>query len=44
MPRLMALTISLIACNSPVQAWEQTDRQAYNNKMTLFQVLLDGAK
>ena len=44
MPRLMALTISLIACISPVQAGEHTDRQAYNNKMTLLQVLLDGAK
>ena len=40
----MALTISLIAWISPVQAWEHTDRKAYNNKMTLLQVLLDGAK
>jgi len=43
-PRLIALAISLIGLVTPVQAWDQTDRQSYNNKMTLLQVLLDGAK
>ena len=43
-PRLIALAISLIGLMTPVQAWDQTDRQSYNNKMTLLQVLLDGAK
>ena len=40
----MALAISLTTLVTPVQAWEQTERQSYNNKMTLLQVLLDGAK
>ena len=40
----MALAISLTTLVNPVQAWEPTDRQSYNNKMTLLQVLLDGAK
>ena len=40
----MALAISLTTLVTPVQAWEQTERQSYNNKLTLLQVLLDGAK
>ena len=28
----------------PVRAWHEGDRQAYNNKMALLKVLLDGAK
>ena len=28
----------------PVQAWHEGDRQAYNNKMALLKVLLEGAK
>ena len=40
----MALAISLTTLVTPVQAWEQTERQSYNNKMTLLQVMLDGAK
>ena len=40
----MALAISLITLTLPSQALAETNRQAYNNKMTLLQVLLDGAK
>jgi hypothetical protein len=28
----------------PAMAWEEGDRQAYNNKMALLKVLVDGAK
>ena len=46
LPQLMALAISLITLTLPSQtlAETETNRQAYNNKMTLLQVLLDGAK
>ena len=44
LPQLMALAISLITLTLPSQALAETNRQAYNNKMTLLQVLLDGAK
>ena len=40
----MALAISLITLTLPSQTLAETNRQAYNNKMTLLQVLLDGAK
>ena len=40
----MALAISLITLTLPSQVLAETNRQAYNNKMTLLQVLLDGAK
>ena len=43
-PRLVALAISLITLTLPSQTLAETNRQAYNNKMTLLQVLLDGAK
>ena len=43
-PQLMALAISLITLTLPSQVLAETNRQAYNNKMTLLQVLLDGAK
>ena len=43
-PRLIALAISLITLTLPSQTLAETNRQAYNNKMTLLQVLLDGAK
>ena len=29
---------------APAGAWEESNRQAYNNKMSLLKVLLDGAK
>ena len=35
---LLGLTVS------PALAWEEGDRQAYNNKMSLLKVLVDGAK
>ena len=28
----------------PAMAWEEGDRQAYNNKMALLKLLVDGAK
>ena len=43
-PRLIALAIGLITLTLPSQTLAETNRQAYNNKMTLLQVLLDGAK
>ena len=43
-PRLIALAIGLITLTLPCQTLAETNRQAYNNKMTLLQVLLDGAK
>ena len=43
-PRLIGLAISLITLTLPSQTLAETNRQAYNNKMTLLQVLLDGAK
>ena len=43
-PRLIALAIGLITLTLPSQTLAETNRQEYNNKMTLLQVLLDGAK
>ena len=43
-PRLIGLAISLITLTLPSQTLAETNRQAYINKMTLLQVLLDGAK
>ena len=43
-PRLICLAISLITLTFASQTLAETSRQAYNNKMTLLQVLLDGAK
>ncbi|MBL6801665.1 MAG: hypothetical protein ISQ52_01085 [Synechococcus sp. BS307-5m-G38] len=35
--------ISLLL-TAPAGAWEESNRQAYNNKMSLLKVLLDGAQ
>jgi hypothetical protein len=40
---LVAPLISLLL-QMPAMAWEEGDRQAYNNKMALLKVLVDGAK
>ena len=37
---LLALTVA----GSPVLSWQLGDRQAYNNKMALLNVMLEGAK
>ena len=42
-PWLVATLISLLL-QMPAMAWEEGDRQAYNNKMALLKVLVDGAK
>ena len=42
-PWLVAPLISLLL-QMPAMAWEEGDRQAYNNKMALLKVLLEGAK
>ena len=42
-PWLVAPLISLLL-QMPAMAWEEGDRQAYNNKMALLKVLVDGAK
>ncbi len=44
LPQLMALAVNLNILTLPSQTLVETNRQAYNNKMTLLQVLLDGAK
>ena len=38
------LLMSWLSSVAPVQAWDEGDRQAYNNKMSLLKVLVDGAK
>ena len=40
------LIVPCISCllTAPAAAWEESNRQAYNNKMSLLKVLLDGAK
>ena len=40
------LIVPFISCllTAPAAAWEESNRQAYNNKMSLLKVLLDGAK
>lgn len=40
------LTVPFISflLTAPAAAWEESNRQAYNNKMSLLKVLLDGAK
>ena len=40
---LVGLLLTLYS-NVPVLAWQEGDRQAYNNKMALLKVMLDGAK
>ena len=39
-----ALVMTLAYVSAPVSAWQQSDRQAYNNKMALLSVILEGAK
>jgi hypothetical protein len=41
---LAGLLFTALTTLSPAQAWQEGDRQAYNNKMALLKVLLDGAK
>jgi len=43
-PLVAVLLMSWLSSAVPVQAWEEGDRQAYNNKMSLLKVLVDGAK
>ncbi|MGB1776591.1 MAG: hypothetical protein ACPHGV_09665 [Synechococcus sp.] len=43
-PLVAVLLMSWLSSATPVQAWEEGDRQAYNNKMSLLKVLVDGAK
>ena len=38
------LLIVVSAVGSPVFSWQLGDRQAYNNKMALLNVMLEGAK
>ncbi|MFL0792834.1 MAG: hypothetical protein AB8B70_06680 [Prochlorococcus sp.] len=39
------LLISLsTCCISPAKAWGEGDRQAYNNKMAMLKVMLEGAR
>ena len=40
---LVGLLLTFASC-VPVLAWQEGDRQAYNNKMALLKVMLDGAK
>ena len=39
-----ALVMALACFSAPVSAWQLSDRQAYNNKMALLSVILEGAK
>ncbi len=41
---LFALLLVISAVGSPVLSWQQSDRQAYNNKMALLKVMLEGAR
>ena len=41
-PLVTAVLLGLMV--SPALAWEEGERQAYNNKMSLLKVLVDGAK
>ena len=41
---LLALTFALSVAGSPASSWQLGDRQAYNNKMALLNVMLEGAK
>ena len=40
---LAGLVVALFPLQ-PAMAWQEGDRQAYNNKMALLKVLVDGAK
>ena len=39
-----ALVMAMAGFCAPVSAWQVSDRQAYNNKMALLTVILEGAK
>lgn len=39
-----ALVIAMVSISAPVSAWQVSDREAYNNKMALLSVILEGAK
>ena len=39
-----ALVMAMAGFSAPVSAWQVNDRQAYNNKMALLTVILEGAK
>ena len=41
---LVAMAFVLSVVGSPVLSWQLGDRQAYNNKMALLNVMLEGAK
>jgi hypothetical protein len=43
LPGLMLMLLGLVV-TTPVLAWDAADREAYNNKMALLRVLLDGAQ
>ena len=43
LPGLMLMLMGFVL-NTPVLAWDESDRTAYNNKMALLRVLLDGAQ
>ena len=41
---LAGFLFTALSMLSPANAWQEGNRQAYNNKMALLKVLLDGAK
>ena len=41
---LVAMAFVLSVVGSPALSWQLGDRQAYNNKMALLNVMLEGAK
>tara|TARA_E500000081_G_scaffold42083_1_gene45693 strand:- start:78 stop:401 length:324 start_codon:yes stop_codon:yes gene_type:complete len=43
LPGLMLMLLGLVV-TTPVLAWDAADGEAYNNKMALLRVLLDGAQ
>ena len=43
LPGLMLMLLGFVL-NTPVLAWDESNRAAYNNKMAQLRVLLDGAQ
>ena len=43
LPGLMLMLLGFVL-NTPVLAWDESNRAVYNNKMALLRVLLDGAQ
>ena len=43
LPGLMLMLLGFVL-NTPVLAWDESNRADYNNKMALLRVLLDGAQ